>query len=152
MIPPLLWSNNIISIPSQESSLSQHPQAQFLLVIWLQGLSCSSLQPLAWRLLGFQGRKCLIALALHSEKSQPSFTQTGRRPWLVENLALEQTLLLKFLGATMFRSPGIPSHVGAFRFSEKQGKARGRANALIFILYHNECLRPRFYLYSPVSS
>lgn len=62
-------------------------------------------------------------------------------------------MLLNVTRATMFRSPGMSSYVGAFKFSEKQGKARGIENTLMslfcnimntFILH---CT-----LYSPVSS
>lgn len=70
---PLLWSGNIMNGRSVECSLLPHPQAWFLLVIWLRGLSCSSLQPPALHLLYFQGHECPIAPALCCEKSQPSF-------------------------------------------------------------------------------
>lgn len=49
------------------------------------------------------------------------------RPKVVASRAL--VVVVSKPCAIMFRSPGISSYLGAFKFSEKQGKARETANA-----------------------
>lgn len=62
------------------------------------------------------------------------------------DLAVEQALLLNFRCVTMFRSPGMSSYLGAFKFSEKQGKAREIENALMCIFDSiANALYPPFY-------
>lgn len=144
MLWPETWSGNIPSAPSLEPACSgiRRPNVSLQSDYRVWAIPACSLFLCLPILPRTQVPDC-SSPALWKPHPSAAYSSEDCAGW---ELAVEQALLLNFLCVTMIRSPGFSSYLGAFKFSEKQGKAREIKNVLRCIFYIiMSALCPPFY-------